>query len=72
MYTNWGIDPSLDYQHDESSVLASLSEGMAKAPVGDSRVPSTSPSLPMRRTTMPFLRSGLVWNCRRVTSVCCN
>ena len=32
MYTNWGIDPSLDYQHHQSSVLASLSPRDGKSP----------------------------------------
>lgn len=32
MYMNWGIDPSLDYTNDESSVLASLAPPKWKAP----------------------------------------
>lgn len=40
MYTNWGIDPSLDYQNDESSVLTSLLPKTWQAPA------SSTPTAP--------------------------
>jgi hypothetical protein len=47
MYTNWGVDPSLDYQDDESSVLASLS------PKGWQQPTSTTPVAPFSMDFSP-------------------
>jgi hypothetical protein len=46
MYANWGIDPSLDYQNDQSSVLTSL------IPVG-AKAPASSPAAPFSMSFSP-------------------
>lgn len=47
MYANWGIDPSLDYANDESTVLASLAPKTWQAPA------STTPSAPFSMAFSP-------------------
>lgn len=47
MYTNWGVDPSLDYANDESTVLSNLLPKAWKAPA------STTPVAPYSMDMSP-------------------